>query len=69
MVRYGAGHSFHNEWVYNGADIDGSKVAWAHDMGAAENAELFRYFSGRQIWLIKADEEPAELVKYPDAAP
>jgi len=26
IVNYEGVHSFHDEWVYNGADIDGSKV-------------------------------------------
>jgi hypothetical protein len=40
IVRYGTRHNFHNEWVYNGADLDGTKVLFAHDLGAAENANL-----------------------------
>ena len=30
------------EWVYNGADIDGSRVVWARDMGPDANRELMK---------------------------
>jgi hypothetical protein len=39
-----------------GADIDGSKVVWARDMGAEKNQNLIEYFSDRQVWLVKPDE-------------
>ncbi|MFN0243063.1 MAG: hypothetical protein ACKVWV_09255 [Planctomycetota bacterium] len=50
IVRYGTGHSAHDEWVYNGADIDAAPVVWARDMGAAKNRALLDYFEGRRVW-------------------
>ncbi len=64
LVHYEKAHDPHKEWVYNGADIDGSKVVWAHDMGDAGNADLLRYFQGRRVWLLEADQSPPKLEPY-----
>ncbi len=64
IVRYRPEHDFIlDEWVFNNADIDGSKVLWARDMGA-QNAELVEYFRGRTVWLIEPDNHPARLTPY-----
>jgi hypothetical protein len=52
-------------WVYNNADIDHSKVVWANDMSATENAELVTFFKDRHVWLIAPDANPAKLSPYP----
>jgi hypothetical protein len=49
--------------VFNGADIDASKVIWARDMGP-QNAELLQYFSKRTAWLVEPDERPVKLTPY-----
>ncbi len=67
IVRYKPDHDFSREWVYNTADIDGSKVVWARDMGAAQNAELINYFKGRHVWLLEPDEDPPRISPYPPA--
>ena len=38
-------------WIYDDADIDGSRIVWARDLGPERDAELARYFSGRQVWM------------------
>lgn len=64
IVRYTADHDFIlNEWVFNNADIDGSKVIWARDMGA-QNVELLQYFSRRKAWLLEPDNNPPRLSLY-----
>jgi hypothetical protein len=65
IVRYSAAHAPHLEWVHNRADIDGSKVIWARDMGREQNAELLRYFQERRIWLVEANLTPPRLSGYP----
>jgi hypothetical protein len=65
IVRYGPNHSTHEEWVYNGADIDGSKIVWARDMGATSNGRLLDYFSDRSVWLLEPDVRKPGLQRYP----
>jgi hypothetical protein len=69
LVRYKANHNVDLEWVYNHADIDGSKVVWARDMGDAKNQELLEYFMSRQAWMVDADDSPPKLSPYPPATP
>jgi hypothetical protein len=54
-----------DEWVYNRADIDGSKVVWAREMDAADNLELTQYYRGRRVWLVEPDAIPARISPYP----
>jgi hypothetical protein len=68
VVRYGEGHNPHQEWVYNSADIDGSRVVWARAMEPAENDKLLGYFGDRQVWLLEPDRETSVLVPYPRTA-
>jgi hypothetical protein len=68
FVRYSANHNVDYEWVYNHADIDGSKVVWARDMGDANNQELLQYFKNRQAWILDADDSPPKLSPYPAVA-
>jgi hypothetical protein len=64
IVRYKPDHDPTLEWVYNGADIDKSKVVWARDMGKERNQELTKYFRNRQVWLVEPDETPLKLATY-----
>jgi hypothetical protein len=55
--------------VYNDPDIPASKVIWARDMGANDNAELLDYFRDRQAWLLvvsdsATDNQPPTLAPY-----
>ena len=38
LVKYAPDFDLDREWVFNGADIDGSKIGWARDMGAGEKS-------------------------------
>ena len=64
MVRYAQDHNLHDEWVYNGAEIDGAKVLWARELDDEQNAKLFAYFKDRQIWLVEPDTDNTELIPY-----
>jgi hypothetical protein len=63
IVRYGPAHWIHRDWVYNAADIDGSPVVWARDMGEERNQELLEYYRDRRAWLLEPDL-PTSLAPY-----
>jgi hypothetical protein len=67
IVHYWPKHDPFDEWVYNRADIDGSKVIWARDGNAAANFELIRYYKDRKVWLVEPDAIPARITPYPMA--
>jgi hypothetical protein len=64
FVKYLAGHDFGWEWVQNGADIDGSKIIWAHDMGDAENQNLLSRYNGRKAWKLEVGASTGSLAAY-----
>ncbi len=64
IVSYSETHSVHDEWVYNGADIDGAKVLWARDLDPEQNAKLVNYFKDRTIWIVEVGSEGATLAHF-----
>ena len=68
IVRYAPGHSPLDEWVYNRADIDASKVVWAREENPAADRALLRYYHNRIAWLVEPDTSPPTVVPYPVAA-
>jgi hypothetical protein len=74
FVDYAEGWNFHDEWVYNGADLNGKDLArgavvLAHARGDAENRELSREYADRTAWLLKLGPGSADvsLQAYPAA--
>ena len=65
IVRYARGHSVFDEWVYNAADIDKSKVVWAREMNPRDDQQLLRYFKSRKAWLVEPDCNPARVSRLP----
>jgi hypothetical protein len=64
LVRYGPDHDTFEEWVYNDADIDRSRIVWARSMGGREDAKLVDYFGNRRVWLLDADQKPPRVALY-----
>ncbi len=50
--------------MYNGADIDESKVVWAREMDEKSDAQLISYFKDREVWLLNADSYPQRVRPY-----
>jgi hypothetical protein len=65
IVRYSGSHKQQEEWVYNSADIDASKVVWAREMDAEDNLELIHYYQNRKVWLVEPDAMPPRISPYP----
>jgi hypothetical protein len=65
IVRYTPEHNVFDDWVYNAADVDASRVVWAREMDSAANAELVQYFRSRKVWLVEPDEVPPRISPYP----
>jgi hypothetical protein len=64
IVRYAEDHNIHDEWVYNGAEIDNAKVLWARELTPEQNAKLLAYFKDRKIWLVTPDNDNTYLEPY-----
>ena len=64
LVRYKLNHDPGDEWVYNGADIDRSKVVWAREMDQGRNRRLVQYFASRHAWLVEPDTRPVRISAY-----
>lgn len=65
IVRYSGHHHPFDEYVFNGANIDESRIVWARDMGPVRNRRLIEYMKGRQVWLLQPDRNPWTLAPYP----
>ena len=64
LVRYWPNHVFQDEWVYNGADIDASRVVWARDLGDEADKKLLDYYPKRKALLLEPDARPPRLSEY-----
>jgi len=64
LVRYNPWHNPINEWVYNRADIDASKVVWAREMDEKDNKELIHYYPDRKVWLVEPDSPSVTVSPY-----
>jgi hypothetical protein len=64
FVRYSPGHSPHDEWVYNGADVDRQPIVWARELGPHADAAIRRYFQERRAWVVLADARPPRLIPW-----
>jgi hypothetical protein len=64
IVRYLPGHDVLQEWVFNSADIDRSRIVWAREMGPEPDRQLLGYFRGRKAWLLEIGPEALRFDAY-----
>lgn len=64
FVRYSTHHIYQNEWVWNAADIDHSRIIYARDLGPEEDKKLIRYYPNRKILLLDPDGDTPQLTEY-----
>jgi hypothetical protein len=57
IVHYGPNHVPTSEFVYNAADIDGSRIVFARSMGNDKDRELCEYFNDRKAWDLSFDDK------------
>jgi hypothetical protein len=65
IVRYAPDHAPFDDWVYNAADIDKSRVVWAREPDTGDCRDLLHYFSERRPWLVEPDSDPPRISPYP----
>jgi hypothetical protein len=63
IVRYGAKHRVHDDWVYNRADLSSARVVWARDHGAEAHARLRECFPDRAGYLLSVEPSSAPQLK------
>jgi hypothetical protein len=64
IVRYASDHAPFDDWVYNAASIDQSKVVWARESETGNGSDLLRYFHSRTVWLVEPDSKPPRISRY-----
>jgi hypothetical protein len=69
IIRYPPDHVPFDDWVYNAADIDKSKVVWARELETRNSLDLLRYFQNRRAWLVEPDSNPPKISPYLSWAP
>lgn len=65
IVRYGPDHNFHDEWVYNRAEIDAAQIVWARYIDEEALGELTEYYRGRCFWLAEVGRDQVRLRRLP----
>lgn len=61
FVHYSSHHVYQIEWVWNAADIDGSRIVYARDLGPDEDKKLIRYYPNRKVLLLEPDVSTPEV--------
>jgi hypothetical protein len=63
FVRYADGYTVHDEWVYNPADLNTTRVLFAHDLGD-RNAALIAAYPNRTVWMATVSKDDVRLMRF-----
>ena len=64
FVRYSPHHIYQNEWVWNQADIDRSRIVFARDLGPDKDEQLIHYYPTRKVLLLDPDAPVPQVSSY-----
>jgi hypothetical protein len=64
FMRYSVAHNPTREWVFNGADLQNTKVLWAREMDPTKDRQLMEMYDHRTVWVVEADEPNPKPVPY-----
>jgi len=64
LVRYPQEHDANQEWVFNGYDIPGQRIIWAHDLDPSDpDKPLICHYRDRHIWIVSPVDTEAWSVE------
>ena len=58
LIRRHQPYILNDEWVYDDANIEQSRILWVRDLDEKSNQALFRNYPGRRIWLCEPEIVP-----------
>jgi hypothetical protein len=64
LIRYPQGHDANQEWIFNGYDIPGQRIIWAHDLDPSDpDKPLICHYRDRHIWMVSPVDTEAWSVE------
>jgi hypothetical protein len=64
LVRYSKDHNSGEEYVYNDADVDNAKTAWAREIPGVDLTPLLSHFRDRDVWVYEPDVDDESVARY-----
>jgi hypothetical protein len=64
FVRYSPHHDFHDEWVYNAADVDASPIVWCRTSDRTNDNEVTLYYKDRHFWIADVGTHTVRVSRY-----
>jgi hypothetical protein len=65
FVTYDPGWSVHDEWVYNGAELDESPLIFANWGSPDQNQRVLERYPGRRVWSLQLGPDRRDILLSP----